>query len=127
MSKRSRSKSARGRKAKCLKVKNSNQPPTILDDRAIAPVRSSVEHSLWIERAKAYLVNLYEAILELSFISLLLGLHTAYHIYGIDLLPESQFKTVGTALVSLLGILRILKVVKSSVDEIRGDAGKKKR
>lgn len=127
MSKRSRSKTARGKKAKSLKVKNSNQSPTILVDRAITPARGSEEHSLWIERPKAYLVNLYEAILELSFISLLLIFHAVYHIYGIDHLPESQFKTVSTALVSLLGILRILRVVKSSVDEFRGDAGKKKR
>ena len=61
---------------------------------------------------------------KLSFVSLLLSLHTAYHIYSIDLLPE--FKKVSLALVSLFGILRILRMVKFSVDELRRDAGKKK-
>lgn len=126
VSKRSRHKRVRGKRAKCPKVKNSSQSPDFSLDRAITPVSSSNEHSLWVERPKAYLVDLYEAILELSFVALLLSVHTVYHIYGIDLLPESYFKKVSLALVSLLGILRILRMVKSSVDELRRDAVKKR-
>jgi hypothetical protein len=76
---------------------------------------------------KRYAISLYQAVLELSFVSLLLSLHTVYHVYGINLLPDSYFKKVSLALVSLLGILRILQVVKSSVNEFRGNAGKKKK
>jgi hypothetical protein len=108
-------------------VNNSSQSPDFPVDRAMTPVSSSNEHSFWVERPKAYLVDLYKAILELSFVSLLLSMHTVYTIYGIDLLPESYFKKVSLALVSLLGILRILRMVKSSVDELRPDAGKKKK
>jgi hypothetical protein len=128
VSKRSRQKKVRGKRAKSPKVKNSSQSPNtiVVEDRTITPV-SSTEHSLWVEKPKAYLVILYEAVLELSFVSILLSIHTVYHVYGIDLLPESPLKKVGLALVSLLGILRILQVVKSSVEEFRGDAGKKKR
>jgi len=127
VSKPAKGKKGRGKRAKSLKARNRHVPSCSDVDRAITPVRSSTEHSLWVERPKAYLVNLYEAVLELSFVALLLSIHTVYHVYGVDLLPESQFKKVSLALVSLLGTLRILRVVVSSVSQFRGDAGKTKK
>src|ERR1051326_13815 len=76
--------------------------------------------AFWVQRPKAYLVDLYEAILELSFISRLLSVHTLFHIYGTAILPESHFKKVSLALGSLLGIPRILGMVKSSFDKLEG-------
>ena len=127
MSKPAKRKKGRGKRAKSLKARNRQVPNRSVNNRTITSVRSSTEHSLWVERPKAYLVSLYEAFLELSFISLLLSVHTVYHIYGMDLLPESQFKKVSLALVSLLGILRVLRMAVSSVKEFLGDAGKKKK
>jgi hypothetical protein len=55
----------------------------------------------------------------------MLSIHAVYHVYGIEPLPESLIKTVSLALVSLLGILRMLRVVKAGILEL-SDAGKKK-
>jgi hypothetical protein len=126
VNKRSRHKRVRGKKAKGLKVKNSSQSPTNSAPAKIVSAGGSAEPS-WVEMPKRYAISLYQAVLELSFVSLLLSLHTVYHVYGINLLPDSYFKKVSLALVSLLGILRILQVVKSSVNEFRGNAGKKKK
>ena len=80
-----------------------------------------------LEKTISYLKSLYGAFLELSFICVLLILHELYGDYVFSRLRNSPVKTVSIALVSLLAILKILQVVKSSAHELIGDAGKKKK
>lgn len=103
----------RGKRAKRpLAVVRHDAPAKAPQD--IVPAGGSIEVAL-VETFRSYLTSLCQAVQELSFILLLLSLHTVYQIYGIDLVPDSHLKSVSKALVLLLGIFRLVQPVRSAL------------
>ena len=106
---RARPKSRKARRlAKCQVVvmKNDHSPES---NPCEAPRSARLE--MWLERPRFYAIQLYDAVLELLFFSLVLVVHTAFELL---VLPHFGLgaQIAGTALVLLFGIRRLILILR---------------
>src|SRR5437870_7211684 len=106
---RPKSRTARGPEVIRLMVIKTNHAPLANGPRAKRPA----EYSRWVELPRFYAINIYDAILELLFVSSLLTADVFFELYVLNRFGLGA-RMVGRGLALLFGIRRIFKMLRYS-------------